>query len=122
MKQYPRQMLRARVISEGIRTIFPGCIGSFYTPEEAQDFDVKPVVRDVAPQAVTETSPAADTDSLIKTLQEAGDLETLRELWERIQPAFKQLDPASQQKVKDAKSKLKAALRLPVEITETFEL
>lgn len=37
-KKYPRQMLRARVISEGIRTIYPGVITGFYTPEEVQDF------------------------------------------------------------------------------------
>lgn len=35
--KYPRQMLRARVISEGVRTVFPGCISGFYTPEEVQD-------------------------------------------------------------------------------------
>lgn len=38
-KKYPRQMLRARVISEGIRSVFPACISGFYTPEEVQDFD-----------------------------------------------------------------------------------
>ena len=35
--KYPRQMLRARVISEGVRTVFPGvCVGT-YTVEEVQD-------------------------------------------------------------------------------------
>lgn len=38
-KKYPRQMLRARVISEGVRTCYPSVIGGFYTPEEVQDFD-----------------------------------------------------------------------------------
>ena len=33
-KQYPRQMLRARVISEGVRTVFPGCTSGMYAPEE----------------------------------------------------------------------------------------
>ena len=37
--QYPRQMLRARVISEGIRTVFPGVAVGVYTPEEVSDFD-----------------------------------------------------------------------------------
>lgn len=41
-KNYPRQMLRARVISEGIRTVFPGCVSGFYTPEEVQDFTPAP--------------------------------------------------------------------------------
>lgn len=37
-KKYPRQMLRARVISEGIRGIYPAVLQGFYTPEEVQDF------------------------------------------------------------------------------------
>ena len=36
-KQYPRAMLRARVISEGIRTVFPGVLSGMYTPEEVRD-------------------------------------------------------------------------------------
>ena len=36
-RNYPRAMLRARVISEGVRTIYPGvCVGTF-TVEEVQD-------------------------------------------------------------------------------------
>lgn len=37
-KKYPRQMLRARVISEGVRTVYPGCVVGVYTPEEVDDF------------------------------------------------------------------------------------
>ena len=36
-KQYPRAMLRARVISEGIRTVYPGVLSGMYTPEEVRD-------------------------------------------------------------------------------------
>lgn len=35
-KKYPRAMLRSRVISEGIRTVYPVAVG-IYTPEEAVD-------------------------------------------------------------------------------------
>lgn len=38
-QKYPRQMLRARVISEGVRTTFPAVLCGFYTPEEVEDFD-----------------------------------------------------------------------------------
>jgi hypothetical protein len=38
-KQYPRQMMTARVISEGVRTILPGVVTGIYTPEEAQDME-----------------------------------------------------------------------------------
>lgn len=36
-KQYPRAMLRARVISEGIRTVYPLVLSGMYTPEEVRD-------------------------------------------------------------------------------------
>lgn len=51
--KYPRQMLRARVISEGVRATYPASCGGFYTPEEVQDFSDpigKPVV--AMPKAV----------------------------------------------------------------------
>lgn len=37
-KKYPRAMLKARCISEGIRTVFPGVLAGMYTPEEVGDF------------------------------------------------------------------------------------
>jgi hypothetical protein len=37
-KQYPSSMLRARVISIGVRMIAPGIVAGLYTPEEVQDF------------------------------------------------------------------------------------
>ena len=37
-KNYPRAMLRARCLSEGIRSVYPGCVVGVYTPEEVQDF------------------------------------------------------------------------------------
>lgn len=42
-QKYPRQMLTARVISEGVRTVFPGSTGGFYEPGEVEDMqDVTP--------------------------------------------------------------------------------
>jgi len=45
-EKYPRAMLRARVISEGIRTVYPGCIAGTYTPEEVMDM---PAEKDITP-------------------------------------------------------------------------
>jgi hypothetical protein len=44
-QKFPRQMLTARVISEGVRLLAPQLIAGVYTPEEVQDFsnDSKPV-------------------------------------------------------------------------------
>lgn len=37
--KYPRQMLRSRVISEGVRTVYPGATSGLYVPEEVEIFD-----------------------------------------------------------------------------------
>jgi len=37
-RKWPRQMRRARCISEGVRTVNPGCIGGMYVPDEVEDF------------------------------------------------------------------------------------
>ena len=49
-KLYPRAMLRARVISEGIRSVYPAVIVGEYSVEEVSDFDVKPPVTKEVPQ------------------------------------------------------------------------
>lgn len=36
-QKYPRQMLRSRVISEGIRTVYPGATSGLYVEEEVRD-------------------------------------------------------------------------------------
>lgn len=37
-RKFPRQMLRARCISDGVRGVYPAVLQGFYTPEEVQDF------------------------------------------------------------------------------------
>ena len=41
-RKYPRQMLRSRVVSEGVRTVCPGATSGMYVPEEVQDFAEEP--------------------------------------------------------------------------------
>jgi hypothetical protein len=41
-KQYPDQMLSARVVAEGVRAVFPACLNGVYLAEEVADFDSKP--------------------------------------------------------------------------------
>jgi hypothetical protein len=38
-KKFPRNMLKARVISDGVRTAYPACLGGLYAVEEVQDFE-----------------------------------------------------------------------------------
>jgi len=52
-KSYPRNMLRARVISEGIRTVFPGATQTLLTPEEAMDLPSNGPEVDVTPTKAT---------------------------------------------------------------------
>jgi hypothetical protein len=66
-EKYPRAMLRARVISEGIRTVYPGCIAGTYTPEEVQDF--QPAEKDITPTVTVTTFD--DMDDGPKIVEEA---------------------------------------------------
>jgi hypothetical protein len=47
--KYPRQMLRSRVISEGVRSLFPGVLGGIYSEEEVIDFEPAKPKRDLSP-------------------------------------------------------------------------
>ncbi len=56
-KKYPRQMLRSRCISEGIRTIWPMATGGVYAPEEIEDatpIDVTPKTGGVLDRVVAQ--------------------------------------------------------------------
>lgn len=37
-RKYPRQMLRSRTVSEGVRTVCPAATSGMYVPEEVQEF------------------------------------------------------------------------------------
>jgi hypothetical protein len=64
-KNYPRAMLRARCISEGIRTVYPGCVVGTYTAEEleeipkAKDMGMAEVVEPVAAESLVVESDGA---------------------------------------------------------------
>lgn len=67
-QKFPRAMLRARVISEGIRTAYPAVICGTYTPEEVEDMeDEKPKAR-IAPkkEAVIDTETPMNPPSRMK--------------------------------------------------------
>ena len=53
-KKFPRQMLKARCISEAVRGIFPGVLSGLYAPEEVQEFG--PVQTDPEPIAIEATT------------------------------------------------------------------
>lgn len=78
-QKYPRQMLRSRVISEGIRTVFPGIVSGVYSEAEAQDL---PPVRE-SRQRVKEMGnieQAPDKKAMLKKIAKASTLEDLESL------------------------------------------
>lgn len=51
-KKSPDAMLRARVISAGVRAVLPGVVTGIYTPEEVRDFE-----EDASPKTATPSAP-----------------------------------------------------------------
>jgi len=64
-KNYSRAMLRARCVSEGIRSVYPGCVVGVYTPEEVADF-APPSVR-----AQAQATPEVEVLRPLEDVQEA---------------------------------------------------
>ena len=60
-KKYPRAMLKARVVSEGVRAVYPACILGHYAVEEVMDFDSKPPK---LPKQVTEVELVDELDEV----------------------------------------------------------
>lgn len=87
-KHYPRAMLRARCISEGVRTLYPGAASGVYTVEEIEDMpplqvkdmpaDISDAVEIVPPEPPLELldqaaeAAAAGTDSYAKFWKATG--------------------------------------------------
>jgi len=71
-KNYPRAMLRARCIAEGVRAVYPAAIGGMMVPEEAMDM---PTVRDMgmADEVVATPPPPPARPELTPYPQESFD-------------------------------------------------
>lgn len=82
-KNYPRAMLRARCISEGVRTCFPGIAVGIYTPEEIADgaeIDITPVGMETAVHQATASATALtdeERDQHFNAMSASKDLQTL---------------------------------------------
>jgi hypothetical protein len=75
-KSYPRQMLRSRCISEGIRTVFPGVVVGTYTPEEVEDMAPAPRQAPLPP-APEPVEIVIDAEALLEQIELASTLEGL---------------------------------------------
>ena len=105
-KSYPRQMLRARVISEGIRTVFPGVAVGVYTQEEAEDFAAAkaPAANKVAAKEVN-AGPVIDGEfheivepDMAELFEKIAKAKTTEDL-EALRPTIRQLSEENRQLV-----------------------
>jgi hypothetical protein len=76
-KKWPRQMLRARCTSEGIRTVCPMATSGMYVPEEVKDFGPDRVEKNITPTsgAVDRVEPeqVSKLNELAVSMQEMCD-------------------------------------------------
>lgn len=110
-KAYPRAMLRSRVISEGVRTAFPGVAVGVYTPEEieqgAPEIDVTPrTEKEVIQQAAEAVDHAIGENEREDTLLAIRECEDMHTLAATFASAWKR---AKESHDKDAAAAFKAA-------------
>ena len=75
-KKFPRQMLRARVISEGVRAVYPGVLQGMYTPEEVQAFGESKPVRSAKTEPVVEIVAEAPVEIVAEPVKKPIKLAT----------------------------------------------
>lgn len=89
-QKFPRAMLSARVVSEGIRAVYPAVVCGLYTPEEVQDFDDQPKAKKQARQDVKnepeDVIPVAATENA--TVPTETPAITLAEKVKAVEPEF----------------------------------
>jgi len=111
-KNYPRAMLRARVISEGIRTVYPGVLTGEYTPEEVMDIpnaQMSPKIQIIEHEEPVDGLAlyVPDVDGLVKLYKMcAGEDEwkdTFLDLFSKVSNSKKLSDAEKQEKLKRLK-------------------
>ena len=99
-KKYPRQMLRSRTISEGVRTVAPLATSGFHTVEEVHS--MSPEVDMGAAEVVEKKSPwAPDIKEAACTAAQSGT-DSYLEWWKKQTKEFRQ-DAVNQQEHADFK-------------------
>lgn len=99
--KFPRAMLKARVISEGVKTVYPGVAVGTYTVEEVRDMAS-------APMAYTDAEVAVDPADAI---MQAVDMDALKRAYmDAIKSAKKAKDAELEKRLHEAKDRRKAEL------------
>lgn len=77
-KNYPRAMMRARVISEGVRTVYPGVVHGMYTPEEIEDEttqEARQPIQQPKEMGAAQILPATEDSTSTHDMSPVGDME-----------------------------------------------
>lgn len=74
LEKYPAAMMRARCISEGVRTVYPGVIVGMYTPEEIVTVESLP----------SAAAPVYDTQAAVESLRQCATLDELKQAWVQV--------------------------------------
>ena len=113
-RNYPRAMLRARCIAEGVRAVYPAAIGGSLVAEEVQDLPPRAagpaVVAPAAVELVEEVLTFADIMQRIDAARTVDDLNALK-------PHIRQLDRDGRAEATDAAKERAAQIR--AEATQT---
>ena len=113
-RNYPRAMLRARCVSEGIRSVYPGCVVGVYTPEEVQDFQpvrqeqsaVPPSPVEIIKEVVQEQQ-TAEWPLFVPNLEEAHSAWHTPEEWiEAYKGLVERISNSSKLKVEEKTDKI----------------
>jgi len=94
--KYPRQMLRARCVSEGCRTIAPHSTSGFYTVEEVQQIIESDPPKAESVQGAIDQSVASLSEEDFDRLKDSMDVSTLPELESRFAECWRATKDAKQ--------------------------
>jgi hypothetical protein len=120
-QKFPRQMLTARCISEGVRLLAPQIVSGIYTPEEVSDFSSqerslpKPVANPVfVEQATSVVDPAgavsARLDELLSKFEPDASNYLIEKKFLRVGQTYRDLDAMTAQRILAQPSKIVAIL------------
>ena len=119
-QKFPRQMLTARCVSEGVRLLAPQIVSGIYTPEEVQDFSSPPApvrhtpVPVLVEQATSVIDPAgavtARLDDLLAKYEPDASNYLTEKKFLRVGQTYRDLDAMTAQRILTQPSKIIAIL------------
>jgi len=127
-RNYPRAMLRARCVSEGIRSVYPGCVVGVYTPEEVQDFQpsrqdqnaVPPTPVEIIKEVVQEQQ-TAEWPLFVPNLEEAHSAHHSPEEWiEAYRGLVERINSSAKLKVQEKTDKIMSLYVVNQMVTDKF--